>query len=98
MITASVNPPRASFLDYPLGHTAGRPHELSEQIAIATAALQLIETATESGHIQVLPHHWPAEWKSKARLLSDNRSERFDEPQYERPADADAAAAGSHAQ
>jgi len=87
VITASANPPRASFLDYPLGHTAGRPHELDEQIAIASAALRLVESATEPGQIVPLPHRWPTEWKAKARELSDKRTERFDTPQYERPAD-----------
>jgi len=86
-ITASANPPRAAFLDYPLGHTAGRPHELSEQIDIATAALSLIADATEPGQIVPLPHRWPSEWKTKARELSDKRTERFDTPQYERSAD-----------
>lgn len=90
MITASANPPRAAFLDYPLGHTAGRPNELAEQIEISTAALQLIETATDPGRIVPLPHQWPDEWKAKARELSDKRSERYDTPQYERPADEQA--------
>jgi len=88
VITAHANPPRASFLDYPLGHTAGRPHQLDEQIEIATAALELIHSATEPGQIVPLPHQWPTEWKAKARELSDKRTERFDTPQYERPADA----------
>ena len=86
-ITASANPPRAAFLDYPLGHTAGQPNELAQQIEIATAALQLVETATEPGQIHVLPHQWPTPWKAKARELSDKRSERFDTPQYERADD-----------
>jgi len=88
VITASANPPRAAYLDYPLGHTAGRPNELEEQIEIATAALGLIESATEPGQIMPLPHRWPTEWKTKARELSDKRTERHDTPQYERPTDA----------
>jgi len=95
VITASANPPRASFLNYPLGHTAGRPHELGEQTKIAAAALALIETATEPGQINALPYVWPSEWRAKARELSDTRTERFDTPQYERPADQ--AAVGVHA-
>lgn len=87
VITASANPPRASFVDYPLGHTAGRPNQLDEQIEIATAALKLIESATEPGQIVPLPHRWPVEWKPKARELSDKRTERFDTPQYERASD-----------
>ena len=92
VITAHANPPRASFLDYPLGHTAGRPNELDEQVEITTAALSLIESATEPGRIVPLPHRWPTEWKSKARELSDKRTERFDTPQYQRPDDELAAA------
>jgi len=79
VVTASVNTPRASFLNYPLGHTAGRPNELAEQIEVATAALELIESATASGRIVALPHEWPTEWRQQA-------------PQYER-ADDEAAAA-----
>lgn len=93
VITASANPPRAAYLDYPLGHTAGRPNELGEQIEIVRAALELTTTATEPGTIVPLPHRWPTEWKSKARELSDNRTERFDTPQYERPDDEAAALA-----
>ena len=91
VITAHANPPRASFLDYPLGHTAGRPHQLREQIEIVTGALELAASATESGQIVPLPHQWPTEWKSKARELSDTRTERFDTPQYERSDDHAAA-------
>jgi hypothetical protein len=87
VITASANPPRAAYLDYPLGHTAGRPNQLAEQIEIATAALALIASATEPGQIVPLPHRWPTEWKTKARMLSDKRSERYGTPQYERADD-----------
>ena len=90
-ITASVNPPRAAFLDYPLGHTAGRPDELDEQVEIVRAALDLVESASEPGQILPLPHVWPGQWKAKARELSDKRTPRYDTPQYERPADEAAA-------
>lgn len=93
VITASANPPRACFLNYPLGNTAGRPHELQEQIDIATAALRIVETATEPGQIVPLDLEWPNEWRTKARALSDNRTERHDSPQYERTGD-EAAVAG----
>ena len=33
-ITASVNPPRAAFVDYPLGHTTGQPHDRADQLRI----------------------------------------------------------------
>lgn len=95
VITASANPPRAAFVDYPLGNTAGRPHQLDEQIEIATAALSLAQTATEPGTIVPLPYRWPTEWKRDARRLSDNRTERFDTPQYERADDQAAAEAAT---
>jgi hypothetical protein len=87
VITASVNPPRASFVNFPLGHTAGRPNEPEEQRAIVRSALSLLDTATEPGVIVPQPVEWPGDWRSNARRLSDNRSERFATPQYERPGD-----------
>jgi hypothetical protein len=57
-ITAAAFPPRAAFLDYPLGHTSGRPFALDEQTAICQAALRLVETATRPGEAIVLPYRW----------------------------------------
>jgi NAD(P)-dependent dehydrogenase (short-subunit alcohol dehydrogenase family) len=34
-ITASVNPPRAAFVDLPLGNTAGRPNDPEDIAAMA---------------------------------------------------------------
>lgn len=88
VITARANPPRACFLNYPLGNTAGRPHELAEQVEIATAALQLIHSVDESGTIAPLDYEWPEPWRAKARELADHRTERYDTPQFERTSDA----------
>ena len=38
-ILEAVNPPRAAFLDYLLGHTAGKPFDRDLQRAIAVSAL-----------------------------------------------------------
>jgi len=38
-ITRAVNPPRAAFLDFPLGHTAGKPGDPELQRAILADAL-----------------------------------------------------------
>ncbi len=86
-ITASANPPRAAFVNYPLGHTAGRPNQLDEQTDIVRSALGLLHTAAGPGEIVPLPHTWPEPWRAKARSLSDNRTERHDTPQYQRPED-----------
>ncbi len=90
-ITAAVNPPRAAFLDFPLGHTAGRPNDLVEQIAIMRAALQTFATAPR-GSITRLPFRWSDTDQWKADLMSaesgDDRIERIDTPQYQSPDDA----------
>lgn len=64
-ITASVRPPRAAFVDLPLGRTAGRPFERDEQRAIVRGALSLLETATGPGRIVDLPVTWAEDdsWK-----------------------------------
>lgn len=91
MITASVNPPRTTFVNYPLGHTAGRPGQIEEQTHIVTKALELTQSASPSGTIAALDLEWPEPWRAQARELSDKRTERFDTPQYQLPADEPAA-------
>lgn len=58
-ITAKVKPPRAAFLNFPLGNSVGRPNEPEEQRAILTAALGLLESASEPGAMVELPFRWP---------------------------------------
>lgn len=63
-ITAAVWPPRAAFVDYPLGHTSGRPFAADEQRAIVSGALALAHTAPEPGWAQTLPFEWgDDEWR-----------------------------------
>ncbi len=90
-ITASANPPRAVYTDFPLGHTAGPPDDSATQLAIARSALNLIETAADPGTIVALPHRWPTPWREAARELVDHRTPRHADPQYQ--SDADRAAA-----
>ena len=82
-------------MNYPLGHTAGRPHDLDEQTEIVSAALGLLSSTTEPGQILPLPLTWAGDWKGKARGLGDSRSERADTPQYDRPEDEVAAVEAS---
>ncbi len=96
-ITRSVNPPRAVFLDYPLGHTAGKPHDPDLQDRIFEAALSAFETLEAPGTILELPFRWAEndDWKDsvmRPRDLGDgghqdDRSERSPEPQYQLEAD-----------
>jgi len=94
-ITSSVNPPRAVFVDFPLGYTAGKPHDADLQDAIVEAALAAFETMEKPGSVDRLPFHWADDdvWKdSVMRPRSDgaeggehrdDRSERSGEPRYQ---------------
>jgi hypothetical protein len=91
-ITRSVNPPRAVFLDFPLGHTAGRPRDPKMQDAIIEAALAAFETLESPGQIHRPAIHWDADdaWKN-ASDSRDDRTERSGSPQYQLDADRVAA-------
>lgn len=51
-------PPRAAFLDMPLGHACGRPGDRAQQRAILRDVLSLLATATGPGTLVILPHAW----------------------------------------
>ena len=57
-ITASAFPPRAVFVNYPLGNTAGRPFDAENQRDILKEALRVLERAEEPGQIVPTPHRW----------------------------------------
>ena len=97
-ITRAVNPPRAVFLDFPLGHTAGRPHDPSGQRHIMVDTLNTLELAQTPGGIRPLKYEWSADHSWKDRVMrpsggkagdqtkkdaEDDRVERFDTPQYQ---------------
>lgn len=93
-ITASTNPARAVFTDFPLGHTSGRPGDVEGQLSIARAALEAVHSIDEPGTIVPLSQQWPdASWRDEARELRDHRTERRDTPQYQNEADRAAAVA-----
>ncbi len=66
-ITASVKPPRAVFVNFPLGHTTGVPFDVQVQMGIVRVALDTLTEATEPGAIVDLPYQWPDDpaWDSK---------------------------------
>jgi len=96
-ITRSVNPPRAAFLDYPLGHTAGKPHQPELQRRILREALEGFESLTVPGSIKMLPFVWSEDetWKSQAFAGDDTRTGRVDTPQYQSEEDRVAAESGA---
>ena len=88
-ITRSVNPPRAVFLDYPLGHTTGKPLEASLQAEIVAAGLAAFEELDRPGAVKMLPYRWSEddEWKREVMLSGDARTDRSAEPVYQSDAD-----------
>ena len=104
-ITKAVNPPRAVYLDYPLGHTAGKPNDSSLQDQIIEAALAAFESMESPGSLIELPFRWAEDdsWKDSVMRASmggeggqnDDRSERSDEPQYQLESDRVAAIAAA---
>ena len=95
-ITAAVNPPRAVYLDFPLGHTAGKPHDKAGQRRIMIDTLSALDSILDPGTIRALDYEWSADdtWKDYAMRPkpgssshSDNRIERFPDPQYQLPED-----------
>lgn len=84
-ITAAVNPPRAVFLDYPLGHTAGPPGRPAVQRQIVRQALAALAGIKNPGTVETLPFIWPddPDWKSAFDMAKDDRTERFDTPQWQ---------------
>jgi hypothetical protein len=59
-ITRAVNPPRAVFVNYPLGHQTGKPDDPENQRAIIRDALAAFETISKPGTIVELPYVWDA--------------------------------------
>lgn len=57
-LTALVKPPRSFFVNYPLGHTAGKPFDRENQMAILENALGRAKEITEPGTIVELPFVW----------------------------------------
>ena len=74
-IMKAVNPPRAAFLDFPLGHTTGEPHQPELQRDIMLQALEGFTSLTEPGAIKMLPFRWSQgdEWKETASNDGDTR-------------------------
>ena len=93
-ITAAANPPRAAFVDMPLGYTAGRPHEPDFQRDLLRRAFAAFAAIDAPGTIVDTGIRWSDDdsWKDGASsglnngvvsAEGDTRSERSPEPQYQ---------------
>jgi len=88
-ITRHVNPPRAAFLDFPLGHTTGKPNEPTLQCEILREALDAFNSLREPGSVKLLSFRWSEDddWKRDALMGGDDRQPRYDTPQYQNEED-----------
>ncbi len=86
-IIEAGKPPRALFVDYPLGHTVGPPFDPDTQYQIVRAGIQCLETLTTPGEIQRLDVTWPEGdgWREEASSSDggDFRASRDMEPRYQ---------------
>ena len=86
-ILATCKPPRAVFLDYPLGNTSGRPFAPDEQYAITRSAVEALNGIREPGTILPLNCVWSEDetWKVKAAVADtgDLRQPRDLAPRYQ---------------
>lgn len=94
-ITRSVGVPRAAFLDFPLGHTTGKPHQRGLQLRILRDALAGFERLREPGGVLHLDYAWADDdvWKDAVmrpratsgggRDYGDDRTPRLPTPQYQ---------------
>ena len=57
-IVVHCGAPRFAFVDFPLGNPCGKPYDRDMQAAIAAAAIDLFETASEPGTAVTLPYRW----------------------------------------
>ena len=64
-IIKQAGTPRAVFSDFPLGNSAGRPHDVASQDMTLRLALDLLEDAGEAGAITTSPLRWSDDdsWK-----------------------------------
>ncbi len=89
-------PPRATFVDYPLGHSSGKPFDAADQLGIVRAALEGLASMNAPGEIQVLGNQWGDDrWRAEASSTrgQDTRQPRDETPQFQLTADRDAAIA-----
>ncbi len=101
-ITRAVNPPRSVYLDFPLGHTSGRPHQRALNHDIVRDALTAFETLKEPGQTVMLRYEWADDdaWKDDVMRPrtsgsgdGDSRVERTAQPQYQTDSDRTSAEA-----
>ena len=101
-ITRSVAPPRAAFLDFPLGHTTGKKNQPEAQKQLLRNALAAFDELQHPGEIKFLDERWSEDesWRqnpmankksASEESNSDFRTPRLDTPQYQNATDQEEA-------
>jgi hypothetical protein len=57
-ITRAAWPPRSAYLDFPLGHTSGRPHQPELNTSILRDTMAAFESLGEPGSMAHLSYRW----------------------------------------
>ena len=57
-ITRAVNPPRAVYLDYPLGYTSGKVHDKDNQMNVMRDTLAAFQSINRPGGVVYLDYEW----------------------------------------
>lgn len=57
-LLSSAWPPRTSFVNYPLGHSAGKPFDEADQYRLVRASLEGFALHTKAGQVNVLGCDW----------------------------------------
>ena len=84
-IMRAGRPPRAKFVNYPLGFSSGRFRDKRDQFDVVAEALEGFNTMT-SPSIEPMAFEWLAGWEmvwSRERGKLDHRSPRDTTPQYQ---------------
>ena len=88
-ILEAGQPPRAKFLNYPLGFESGKFENKINQLEVVRQALSGFETI-EKPSILKMEFEWPEGWeliKKREEGILDLRSPRNEIPQYQSEAD-----------
>ena len=57
-VMEAVKPPRAVFVDFPLGHNTGKPFDKELQLNILKDAFEALKSIKQPGTIVDLPYKW----------------------------------------
>ena len=90
IITAG-QPPRAAFIDYPLGHTSGKPFDSADQMRILRETIAAFDAISAPSEMVYLDAEWAADpaWKLETGDADggDQRMPRDTTPRYQLEAD-----------